>query len=956
MNSCTAMEVKRSSRCAHFTGFLCFLLFQVSCGNSNSFILVADRLLKGIYQVDVTSGLNVSLPLGELPDPSGLDYDHVTDLVYWSDVSEGKIMRAKRDGANVEVVAENGVISPTDVALDLAGGNIYWTDSGSYVIRVARMDGEYSRVIVREGEPITAQPQGIALDPENGYMYWTSNLSPAKIERAAMDGTGRETLVNTGLKFPRGLAIDKQGQMLYWCDGDFHQIMRSDLQGNNPTVVFSPTNEQLYFFGIVVEDSYIYWTAWALTHITRTPKDPSAQGQILPIGGGFRQMMDLHLHNPDAVADISNACTTANGGCSHLCLARPGGRTCACDDDWTLQQDGTTCQLRDVPTPTSDFLLVADSQLNAIFQINVTSGAKVNLPLGHLVHPVALDYDPETDYVYWADPLHRKISRVHRNGSGSVEDVATDGVLSPLGLALDLVGGNIYWTDSGRDVISVAKLDGMFAKDLISEQLDQPHGLVLDPQNGYMYWADWGSQPKIERAAMDGTGRVTLVYENLQHPTGLAIDLTEQRLYWCDSGQYKIESIDLSSGARSLLKQRTEVTSFFDIAVDDSYVYWSAWNIPRIARIVKDGLPREETVSEGFGSPKGMHVQKVPSVQRETNACTTGNGGCQQLCLVCPGGRTCACQNGETLAGDGLSCRLSGVSTTTQPIKSTLPYITSPSQSDGLSLAIKVGIAVSGFALFIVITAAIGGFHCFKKWRQNRAANRENQYPVDNPAFDDEIYDVIQDEGFISVAAFPPPVPPPLNRNENDYIGVKGINNPSGYEVPSTLKRATPTDPIKNHNHKPAGDTPDDDDDHDDNEYLDLNGMAAKDRTPAPFAGSVKNCIYKPSRLPGDDDTGYDYTYPDRKTVDPYQRLGGSYQQHHEYQGLRNKGKTQGNDYTHPQTDPYHPLGGSYERHSVYQGLRKKSENDPPPKYTDLAHYFQPNVVDLPDPDYNHKL
>ncbi|KAI8503926.1 Low-density lipoprotein receptor- protein 6 [Branchiostoma belcheri] len=841
--------------------------------------------------------------------------------------------------------------APTDVALDLAGGNIYWTDSGSYVIRVARMDGKYSRVIVREGEPITAQPQGIALDPENGYMYWTSKgvvLSPAlaKIERAAMDGSGRETLVSTGLKSPIGLAIDIQGQMLYWCDDEFHRIMRSDLQGNNPTVVFSLTNQPLNYFGIVVDGPYIYWTSRRLDHITRTPKDPSAQGQILPIGGGFRQMMDLHLHNPDAVADISNACTTSNGGCSHLCLARPGGRTCACDDDWTLQSDGTTCQLRDVPTPTSDFLLVADSQLDAIFQINVTSGAKVNLPLGHLVHPVALDYDPETDFVYWADPLHGKISRTLRNGSGHVEDVATDGVTSPFGLALDLVGRNIYWTDSGRDVISVAKLDGRFAKDLISEQLDQPHGLVLDPQNGYMYWTDWGSQAKIERAAMNGTDRETLVDTLLQYPTGLAIDITDQRLYWSDSSKYTIESLDLSSGQRSVFKQRTEVTSFLDIAVDDAYVYWAASNVPTIARIVKDGLPREETVSEGFGSPQGIHMQKVPSVQRETNACTTGNGGCQQLCLVCPGGRTCACQNGETLAGDGLSCRLSGVSTTTQPITSIETNSTSPSQSDGLSLAIKVGIAVSGFALFIVITAAIGGFHCFKKWRQNRAANRENQYPVDNPAFDDEIYDVIQDEGFISVAAFPPPVPPPLNRSENDYIGVKGIKEPNGYEVPSTLKRATPTDPIKNHTHKPAGD------------YLDLNGMAAKDPALSPSVGSVKNCIYKPSRLPGDDDTGYDYTYPDRKTVDPYQRLGGSYQQHHEYQGLRNKGKTQGtgNDYSHPHTDPYHPLGGSYERHSVYQGLRKKSENDLPPKYTDLAHYFQPNVVDLPDPDYNHKL
>ncbi|XP_066267548.1 low-density lipoprotein receptor-related protein 5-like [Branchiostoma lanceolatum] len=431
------MEGKASSRCGLCTACLCFLLLQVGGADSESFFLVADRLLKAIYQVDVTSGNKVSLPLGELPDPSGLDYDHVTDHVYWSDVSEGKIMRAYRNGTNMEIVAENGVISPTDVALDFAGRNVYWTDSGSYVIRVARMDGEYSRVIVQEDEPITAQPQGIALDPENGYMYWTSAGTPghedeAKIERAGMDGSGRETLVNTELKSPRGIAIDVQGQRLYWCDGEFHQIMSSDLQGDNATRVFRPTNQQLYFFGIVLDDSYMYWTAWALDHILRTPKAPSGQITLHPIGSGFRQMMDLHFHNASAVAPaISNACTSSNGDCHHLCLARPGGRTCACDDDWELQQDGTTCHLRDVPTPMSDFLLVADSQLDAIFQVNITSGAKVNLPLGHLVHPGALDYDPGTDYVYWTDALHKRISRAHRDGSGGVEDVVTINIIYP---------------------------------------------------------------------------------------------------------------------------------------------------------------------------------------------------------------------------------------------------------------------------------------------------------------------------------------------------------------------------------------------------------------------------------------------------------------------------------------------------------------------------------------------
>uniref|UniRef100_A0A4W5LIE4 Uncharacterized protein n=1 Tax=Hucho hucho TaxID=62062 RepID=A0A4W5LIE4_9TELE len=91
----------------------------------------------------------------------------------------------------------------------------------------------------------------------------------------------------------------------------------------------------------------------------------------------------------------------------------------------------------------------------------------------------------------------------------------------PRGIAVDWVAGNLYWTDSGRDVIEVAQMSGQYRKTLISGMIDEPYAIVVDPQRGTMYWADWGNHPKIETAAMDGTLRQTLVHENIQWPTGL---------------------------------------------------------------------------------------------------------------------------------------------------------------------------------------------------------------------------------------------------------------------------------------------------------------------------------------------------------------------------------------------------------------------------------------------------
>lgn len=60
----------------------------------------------------------------------------------------------------------------------------------------------------------------------------------------------------------------------------------------------------------------------------------------------------------------------------------------------------------------------------------------------------------------------------------------------PRGIAIDWVAGNVYWTDSGRDVIEVAQMKGENRKTLISGMIDEPHAIVVDPLRG---WAGlWG--------------------------------------------------------------------------------------------------------------------------------------------------------------------------------------------------------------------------------------------------------------------------------------------------------------------------------------------------------------------------------------------------------------------------------------------------------------------------------
>ena len=57
----------------------------------------------------------------------------------------------------------------------------------------------------------------IALDVAGGKMYWTGHrpLSLDTIHRANLDGSQIETLVS-GLGLPNGLALDMAGGKMYW--------------------------------------------------------------------------------------------------------------------------------------------------------------------------------------------------------------------------------------------------------------------------------------------------------------------------------------------------------------------------------------------------------------------------------------------------------------------------------------------------------------------------------------------------------------------------------------------------------------------------------------------------------------------------------------------------------------------------------------------------------------------
>ncbi|NWU72680.1 LRP1 protein, partial [Pterocles burchelli] len=257
-----------------------------------------------------------------------------------------------------------------------------------------------------------------------------------------------------------------------------------------------------------------------------------------------------------------NSCQDVNeclrfGTCSQLCNNTKGSHVCSCaknfmKTDNMCKAEGSEHQI---------LYIADDNKIRSMYPFNPNSAYEPAFQGDENVRIDAMDIYVKGNKIYWTNWHTGRISyrelpassaastasnRNRRQIDGGVTHLNISGLKMPRGIAIDWVAGNIYWTDSGRDVIEVAQMKGENRKTLISGMIDEPHAIVVDPLRGTMYWSDWGNHPKIETAAMDGTLRETLVQDNIQWPTGLAVDYHNERLYWADAKLSVIGSIRLN--------------------------------------------------------------------------------------------------------------------------------------------------------------------------------------------------------------------------------------------------------------------------------------------------------------------------------------------------------------------------------------------------------------------------
>nr|XP_010969732.1 low-density lipoprotein receptor-related protein 2 isoform X1 [Camelus bactrianus] len=284
------------------------------------------------------------------------------------------------------------------------------------------------------------------------------------------------------------------------------------------------------------------------------------------------------------------------------------------------------------------------------------------------IQAIDYDWDPEgigLSIVYYTVQGHGSnfgaikrayIPNFESGGNNPMKEVNLDlkYIMQPDGLAVDWVGRHIYWSDAKSQRIEVAKLDGRYRKWLISSQLDQPAAIVVNPKLGFMYWTDWGKEPKIESAWMDGQHRKVLVQEDLGWPTGLSIDyVNNDRIYWSDLKEDVIETIKYDGTDRRIVAM--SAMNPYSLDIFESQLYWISKDKGEIW--IQDKFGRDEKEKLLIVNPwltqvrifhQRRYNQSVPNSCKEV---------CSHLCLLRPGGYTCACPQGSRFtAGSVTEC------------------------------------------------------------------------------------------------------------------------------------------------------------------------------------------------------------------------------------------------------------------------------------------------------------
>jgi DNA-binding beta-propeller fold protein YncE len=212
-------------------------------------------------------------------------------------------------------------------------------------------------------------------------------------------------------------------------------------------------------------------------------------------------------------------------------------------------------------TLTGKLFVLEASGGGRLFSINPDGSDKTFLVTGCPV-PDGVAVDVQAGHIYWTNmgvpPANDgSIERVDLDGGNRTAIVPSGGTYTPKQLHFDPVGRKLFWSDREGMRVMRCDLDGSNVETLVQTgQGDQDRrdetnwcvGVAVDHVGGHLYWTQKGPSDaglgRILRAGIDlpagetasRRSDIEVLFKDLPEPIDLEIEHTTRTLYWTDRG------------------------------------------------------------------------------------------------------------------------------------------------------------------------------------------------------------------------------------------------------------------------------------------------------------------------------------------------------------------------------------------------------------------------------------
>ncbi|XP_074547091.1 uncharacterized protein LOC141805798 [Halichoeres trimaculatus] len=335
---------------------------KISCllPQESTFILLLSQTL--VYQIHLSSMHRDGIALKRMPNGRDLSLSGIREAtnldvsiqelsLYVADAGRESVdvLKLSSSRSSQELTSSGQILklkgdSVTALAVDWVTSNLYWSSTQRPNLHVTSRRNGYTTSLLQGALEGTTS---IALHPPSGRLCYTAIVvgvgkSQTEVNCVWMDGRNKAVLWRKS-SVPTSVVFANQGTIIYWADAGEGVIGSIGVDG-------SGYKQYKTGPGLLTSLAYVENVLLWITLDKDVTKVWFSDG-LQPNQLWFEtktSLVEIRAYNNDSQSG-GNSCSISNGGCDHLCLAFPGGRTCKCGRGFSAVNATSCVRLLDCP-------------------------------------------------------------------------------------------------------------------------------------------------------------------------------------------------------------------------------------------------------------------------------------------------------------------------------------------------------------------------------------------------------------------------------------------------------------------------------------------------------------------------------------------------------------------------------------------------------------------------------